>query len=231
MSVHWANADQTIRRTTSLGIGAYPFTLMAWIKTDETPSTTDAVVWLGSRVATNRMYHIGTDSNNKAYVGAQNTTEARAPSTTTVVGDGRWHWIAGVFIGNTNKQLYVDGVLEATLTTNIAFSTSTNGCDIGRRGDSSPSNFYGGTAAHVHVWEGSLTQQELIQAAALPGSVRHTRSTLLQAYLPLTPEAPTMSYNDDVDLWVTSGAALAMIHEGPPIHGLYWPQAQPARSY
>lgn len=214
MSLHFDGATGAATKTTDLGIGAYPFTVALWVKATA-PSGVDTLVNFQDKDVTNVMYGVDIDSNGLASIRAQNTTAEKAIGTTNIAD--RWSFVSAAFAGNTTKRLYVDGkASEANLTTSVTFNTATDSWDVGRRGDSTPTNLLTGTAAFVQVWNRRLFEEEFRQAMMYPGSVQNG----LVLFWPFFVESPTIDFsrakNDATSLTGTTAVA-----EGPPINGMY----------
>ena len=92
--------------------------------------------------ATNRMYNIELNATTRRQ-NAQNTT-ARYTNGATPANTTEWFLITTVFTSPTNRQIYVNGVLQGTNTVSTAYDTVvTKRLNIGRLADSSPSNYFG----------------------------------------------------------------------------------------
>ncbi|MHC4499220.1 MAG: LamG domain-containing protein, partial [Planctomycetota bacterium] len=80
---------------------------------------------------------------------------------TTIVTDGQWHMLTYVRRGNTG-YIYVDGVLENNHDANFSLSPD-NRWSIGQEWDGdSPSDFLVGTVDEVRVYNGGLTDAEVM---------------------------------------------------------------------
>ena len=81
----------------------------------------------------------------------------------TFVADNNWHFIVGVKQGN-NYSIYVDGVLESTVSGLCSFSGSNLNMMLGTHlawvnqgGD----DWFDGLIDNVSIWDIALTQQEI----------------------------------------------------------------------
>ncbi len=81
------------------------------------------------------------------------------PSTTTSLNfrDGSWHFIVGTYNG-TSKNLYIDGVLEASTPANGIIHKSIYDAIIGNDGGGSYTN---GSIANVQIYNTSLTANQI----------------------------------------------------------------------
>ncbi|MGH7884534.1 MAG: LamG domain-containing protein [Thermodesulfobacteriota bacterium] len=136
------------------------FTLEMWFNTDELAgSTFTNLLFSANQVSTERLM-IGVVPSNGAIV--------VFTSTTATVGsgynDGEWHHLVYTEDGNSGeKKVYVDGVLEGTIT-NLA-RTNWNLVDrysIGQEHDTVPSDFFYGLLDEVSVYRTVLNEQQII---------------------------------------------------------------------
>jgi hypothetical protein len=84
----------------------------------------------------------------------------------TIISTGQWYNVTGVFESNTSKKLYLDGVLEATLTTNTAFPTGIDTMSLSsfqRGGGLSPGGYLDGNIACAMVYNKVLATDEITQ--------------------------------------------------------------------
>jgi hypothetical protein len=138
------------------GITAYPFTVMGWMRTSIN-GTFQGVVSIHSGGST--YWYIGCNSAGYPYISARNTTEY-AINGTTVIADGQWHHIAGVFASATDRRLYVDGNLVASDTNSLAFAASAD-VFLGKVRTSAPSYIANGDIADTRIYSTALTQDQI----------------------------------------------------------------------
>ena len=124
---------QRIRTTTLRG----PSPLPLWIKVTSFTKTWQAIftkgdsAWRFSRNNTGNTIHFACTGLSQFQVnGVVN------------VNDGVWHHIAGVYDGNS-LDLYVDGVLDASVASTGSISTNDYNVEIGRNGQASGREFHG----------------------------------------------------------------------------------------
>ena len=116
-------------------ISTYPFTLTCWCSIDTEGN--NGLVWIGDKDATNIQYQIRTisDSGLKFRVSARDgSSPANGDSTNTFSLD-TWYYVTGVFRSATDRELFVNGVSEATNTSTITPTASFDRISIGRAGD------------------------------------------------------------------------------------------------
>jgi hypothetical protein len=89
-------------------ITTYPFTLECWAKFDVV-GTTQHCLAINDSTTTSRYYVISL-TTDKISLTARNTTADSISGTTTIVAD-TWYHISGVFTSDTDRKLYLNGVL------------------------------------------------------------------------------------------------------------------------
>jgi len=153
--------DDYIYLNSTAEINEYPFTLSAWAKKidDGNNGTIVALTQIG--VSDFRMYGLWINSSGQAEMIADDTSGSGG----AILGGGNditggWHHIVGVFTSDSDKRLYVDGDNVVNITTSETFLTISN-IEVGRLGDSTPSDYFNGTIDEVVVWNRSLSSTEI----------------------------------------------------------------------
>ncbi len=137
------------------------FTLSAWVKTTDASGTFTSII-AKSAPGGQANYILYKDPNNKAEV--RFTANPFVPggiyiAGTSNINDGEWHFIAGTFDNAADElKIYVDGVLEGTLTTTHLPQTSSLPVSIGSHGST---NFWNGTIDEVSIWNIARTQADI----------------------------------------------------------------------
>ena len=150
---------------TDIGASDWPVTLSAWVKYDvgNLPQT---VVAQADASVNNQMFGCGTQVEGGlmkptvwtySYYGFQ-----QAKGATTVVA-GTWYHLTAVFESNTSKKMYLDGNLEATLTTSTTFPTGIDNLNIGRFGRLSHGGYVNGQIACAMAYNKALSTSEVTQ--------------------------------------------------------------------
>jgi hypothetical protein len=143
-----------------------PFTISAWFSTYS--PTGGKIIGMGNVAngnSTTYDRHIYIDSTGKIRFGMNSTGFATILSTTTV-NDGRWHHVAAGFFSGIGMTLYVDGMLQASSTYNLA-SAFTGFWRIG--GDNTAGwvnglvNYFLGRIDEVAVYNRALSAAEVKQ--------------------------------------------------------------------
>lgn len=142
----------------------YPFTISAWIKTDgfEDDDEDMVIVSLADPDRSNRYFgiFIGEDENGRACIRARNGSEKTVYGN-TVLTDGEWHQVVGVYSNRSDRKLYVDGELEATDGRRVYYSNRVDLITFGRWGDRSPKSYFKGNIDEVHIWNRALNAEEI----------------------------------------------------------------------
>ncbi|SVD95064.1 uncharacterized protein METZ01_LOCUS447918, partial [marine metagenome] len=103
----------------------------------------------------NEGYWLGSNSSGIAQFWIGNVTPA---SGTTLINDGEWHHVAGVYSSGTS-YLYVDGVLESTLVPTLALSSTIN-LTLGR----DVSGYWlDGELDEVRLWSLARSEQQILE--------------------------------------------------------------------
>ncbi|EKD25486.1 MAG: hypothetical protein ACD_80C00046G0013 [uncultured bacterium (gcode 4)] len=147
-------------------ITGYPFSFSTRVK--PTDLNWAQVIYDIARSSSNSRYRGIMLNGNKAAIISSNSTETITNGSTTLQAGKRYH-IVWVFNSSTSKRLYVNGILDATQTTSVSFSTSTsNRMTIGRMGDSSPDRYLNGAVDEVRVYDKALSQTEIDSLYMIP---------------------------------------------------------------
>src|SRR5262249_13565679 len=112
----------------------------------------------------------------------------------TNVNDGQWHHVAAVYDGS-NKYLYIDGNLDASLAVTGTISNSSYNVAIGENLEKTGRQFYG-NIDEVRIWNIARTQAQI--QADMSTSLCGTESGLV-AYFPLN-EGVVSNNNSSITL-------------------------------
>lgn len=128
------------------------FTVSAWIKIP-------VVATSGTFVAKNGAYQFYVNASNKV-VGNWNNGDKIISNTS--INTGKWHYIAISFSGGSAK-LYIDGVLDRTVTGLTNPTSNTNNFSIGALwgSKSSVSSIFSGDIDEVRIWNSELTDTQI----------------------------------------------------------------------
>ena len=147
-------------------VSVYPFTMSAWFNTATAETATTKMIFtLVDKDVQDIQYGIGLTLDNKARVAARDTTTYEVNSV-SAVNDGKWHLIVGVYVSNTVKHLYLDGVFIGTLTTSVTYNSAVDRFSIGRYGDSTPGQYFPGLIDDVRIFSRALSADEVMHSYA-----------------------------------------------------------------
>ncbi len=144
----------------SLGLTAWPVTFSAWIKSSvPTEDVGNIIVGLYNTGSASTMKSIAV--RNGVLTLSNNNTLRQAG--TIIINNDEWHHVVGVFAANNLRQLYVDGVLDATFTDTSADTSfaTVNTSSIGRNSDSTPGQYYKGNIDDVRIYNRALAAEEV----------------------------------------------------------------------
>lgn len=134
------------------------FTLEAWVKTTSTSSLGRIV---SKPLGSVQNYSLLVD-NGSVFVVFDNGSSGQFLSSNSTVNDGNWHHIVGVRSSSDNLlQIYIDGILDNSVTTTGTPITGTGPLSIGWFSSSFPSEIYSGQMDEVRVWNRALTLDEI----------------------------------------------------------------------
>ena len=143
---------------------AWPVTMSCWVKLDN--FVNQPTFMAQSDVSVNNQFfgfgHISDSGNEILRIYNYRTSYYDARGT-TVISTGQWYHVTAVFESDTSKKLYLNGVLEATLTTNTAFPTGIDTMSISSFQRTSPGGYLDGNIACAMVHNKALSTDEIIQ--------------------------------------------------------------------
>lgn len=153
--------------------GLQPFTAMCWFRGNPWDERTQAIIGQGGNWAMN--------IDNATGRIIWNLYSAGQVTSTTVLNDGNWHQLVGVFDG-ANSYLYVDGALNSSIAAAGALAGDTNAnlylggdVDYTYNGNASPDTerYFAGDLAQVALFTNALTAAEIqsIYHDAVPAAV------------------------------------------------------------
>ena len=143
---------------------AYPFTFTAWFKRDGTVGAdTEPIFSIGDFLVSNKSVNIAL-FETKAAIWTRNTKSGTLEKSTKDVTDNIWHHIAGVWVGDTERKLYVDGILEEAFSTSATIPSSLVDWTIGWETEADPLIAkFDGDIDDVRVYSVALTASDIEQ--------------------------------------------------------------------
>lgn len=148
---------------TPWAFGKDDFTLEAWIRLPTTSGTRTIISNRSSSSNGNYATLAIISSNLVSFVVGQNAQITHSLLSTNAIADTRWHHVAAVRKSHS-LQLYVDGVLNASLTTQlIADQNFSSRLYVGGRANTpSTTDLFNGSIDEVRVYNTALTQDHIL---------------------------------------------------------------------
>ena len=139
-------------------------TMAVWVNTAS--SANDTLVYVGNG-GTNNSYYTMKIQNGVARVVARNTAQIQSGG--AAVNDDNWHHVASVYVSDTERHVYVDGVLAASNTVAVSALTA-NRFGIGAltRG-TGPVDEFTGMLDDVQIYDEALDASQISFLHANPG--------------------------------------------------------------
>ncbi|MGI9245015.1 MAG: LamG-like jellyroll fold domain-containing protein [Verrucomicrobiales bacterium] len=162
---NFTGTDNDAFLTTTAISQTIPLTMSVWVNTASTAN--DTLVYVGDG-ATNGSYYTTKIQGGTPRVVARNTTERQAAG--PAVNDSTWHHIASVYVSDTERFLYVDGVLANTNTIEVTGLTATRfGIGALTRG-TGPVDEFTGLLDDVQIYDQVLDATQISFLHANPGA-------------------------------------------------------------
>jgi len=143
-----------------------PITLEAWIKLNTNTVTQSIVARYGT---TDGGYALKVrDTGKLRLIIQQSGTSSETITSNTIISTGVWHHVAGVFDGS-QKRLYIDGVLDKTLSSTYSPATGSSNLFIGASPDGT--NLLNGKIDELRVTAGAVYSANFTAQHRLTGVV------------------------------------------------------------
>ena len=153
------DGNDHLYRNTGL-VSVFPFTIAAWFKTSTTPAATMTIMSVGDKDIFNKLVGFGVSTTGKLLIYNYNSTFLSATSVASF-NDGNWHLAVAVFNSNTDKRLYVDGALVATLSTSCLVPAGIDNITIGKLARYVTDGYFTGNIDQSDIWSKALTGTEI----------------------------------------------------------------------
>lgn len=150
--------------------GNFPFSYSLWLRTTLPITANRRIIEIANRSGQSSAYSMFISYGDPCIGGIAPGMTWTSASSNFNVNDGYWHHIAAVFAAPSDKRLYVDGILKASLTESLPFSSEVDAVTIGRDGDSNPNpeRFFQGDLDEVMVFNRELTLTDIQSLALTP---------------------------------------------------------------
>ena len=131
---------------------------------NSTSGANNGLAYLGNGQPTGAQYYVVRLTGGTARASARNTDE-RQTAGATAINDGIWHNVVAVYSNDTDRKVYVDGVLDGanTVQVNPVPLTRFGIGALTRNADPyNPADLFTGLLDDVGLWKGVLTDDEII---------------------------------------------------------------------
>lgn len=140
----------------------FPITLSAWVRADPNPqSASQNIVWMGGG-GPDRYIYIGLNHGRPAIKSRYG--EVAVALAKPRITDGAWHHLAGVFVSENHRLLYLDGELAAE-DRRMAVKPPTFHVQVGRNGrvgnQARETSYIQGSIDDVRVYRKALDQESV----------------------------------------------------------------------
>jgi gliding motility-associated-like protein len=152
----------SIPSTPALNFGtSTDFTNEAWIKLSGSASSYAGIIVKGDQGGTG-IWHQFVLLNNTIAAEFQNGSNAYTVGGTTLLNDGNWHHVAMVVSrAQNNARLYVDGLLDGSITHTVIGLNLDNNDPMLIGSERNNTIFFPGTIDEVRVWNTARTQCQI----------------------------------------------------------------------
>ncbi len=185
MSCLFDDASSQYLEVNTAAVASRPLSISAWFYPDDL-STAMSLVFLGDKDATNHFFELlvqgDTTDALRARENAGGSPQAATTANTPTLG--AWNHAFGYFSSSTDRGARLNGSTLATNTTSYGPPVGPDRTSIGRRGASTPLNYFSGRLAEVAVWNVKLNNDEQLALAAGAHPTR-IRPLALRGYWPL----------------------------------------------
>jgi len=167
MAYAFAAASSQYLSTASAPADGTPMTIAAWGRTSVS-GPFQSMISVGQAITTHRnQLQFGSGAGvDRAVASAFGATATGSASGTSNARNGEWNHGCGVFTSTVLRELFFNGVSEATNTTNIGTQNTFTYANIGARTASNAvSGYFDGSLAEVGIWNVALTADEIASLA------------------------------------------------------------------
>jgi len=168
-SADFDRANSEYLQSSITAISAYPYTISTWFYRDGT-GTTDYVISLSSTVNSARRINLQVNASDNLTFDARQNGSTVSFSGTTTVGSGSWNYITLLSRSSTDHEIYLNGVSEATSSTDLSTLLS-NDRFLVSRWALGLGSYADGKIAYPVVFARTLSVDEIKQIMYMPYSI------------------------------------------------------------
>lgn len=119
-----------------------PFAVSFWFR-PTTVGVAQTMFWLGDPTSADEFWSVELDASDQLVIRGQDGASSEATATVATVTVDTWHHATAIFASNILRRISLDNQTEASGTDDLTPATPTT-VVWGRRGDSSPTNYFDG---------------------------------------------------------------------------------------
>jgi hypothetical protein len=168
MAYEFTAASSQAMTIGSAPVTTVPFTMACWFK-PTTYNSRECMVFLGANTNAGHLFQLAirssTDSPANEFVAGQFATSGYNQSVAGVPTNDQFSHGAGVFVTNSERLAYLNGVAGTLNTGNSGTPTSINRVCIGAVGRDTRVEFANSVIAEVGIWNAALTAAEIASLA------------------------------------------------------------------
>src|SRR3989344_755550 len=202
--------DYVIQSSSLPSIDNYPYTMSVWVKS----SDANGHIVFGGRKDTSQRHASLEHASGFITLCARDFNSPCNGVTSDVSADSQWHHVVGIYSNSTHRELFVDGVSKGVNTNEILdaqFDHSSAVFVVGRRNNSSPTNYLEGIVDDVRIYNRALTADEVSE---LFNNHNTNIETQLDVTIPSTPtnlSAEAVSSSEINLLWDASSDNIGVV--------------------
>lgn len=158
-SLTFNGSNQAVSVSSGSSMNIETVTVEGWFKTSQAPAADISLIekWGGTGVYP---YAIRLTSTGKAAFVASDGTNTPVAASTTSINNGAWNHVIGTRTKNGDMKIYINGVLEATVTdTTTVATTNTTAVTLANRSDGV--QYFNGSLDELKIFNRALTATEI----------------------------------------------------------------------
>ncbi|MCX7928825.1 MAG: LamG domain-containing protein, partial [Patescibacteria group bacterium] len=150
--------------STDLGAVIDSYTISAWIKTNQTVTTTASIIAKNDGAGA-YPYSLHINSSQQACFQISDGTNSPQTCSTVTVNNNQWRYITGVRdVLQDRIYIYIDGILQnSTTDTTTATAVNNDNLSIGNSGTSYTANDFAGSIDDIKIYNYARTQKQIIE--------------------------------------------------------------------
>ena len=215
MAIKFTSSNSDYFEIAKTVITTTPLTMVAWFHTANETATQTCVA-LADKDSTRRFALIANANLTPERVSLFRYDGVTAQTISTVdpaFDASIWYHACTIIAANDDAKVYIDGVGETTTATSIPIHAGIDRTSIGRRTNSTPTDYMDGRLEHVAIWNKALTADEKDKIAIEKFSPMMVKKENLVAYWTLRHDGLDRVGTYSMDL--NNAPAVIARSEGP----------------